>query len=141
MDNFYPILLLLEKLRCVRPETAPSSSRKHQPPPLTGLTQLSATPSTPDKTAISPQNYKIAANSTPVQPSLAKLIDDANAIAFGLLIANQKGHIKPRTTTWNNIQNVIIRLRRGESREDAARNAGLKMSVFNQLIAWGQKRP
>lgn len=122
-------------------QTAPSSSPKYQLPPPTGLNQVSATPSTPDKTAISPQNYKIAANSTPVQPSLAKLIDDANAIAFGLLIANQKGHIKPRTTIWNNIQNVIIRLRRGESREDAARNAGIKMSVFNQLIAWGQKRP
>jgi len=65
-------------------------------------------------------------------------IDDATAVAFGLLVAVQKGRIEPQTRLWDQAQNAIILLRRGASRIDAIRNAGLDTSVFNLLVLWGQ---
>ena len=65
-------------------------------------------------------------------------IDDATAVAFGLLVAVQKGRIEPQTILWDQAQNAIILLRRGASRIDAIRNAGLDTSVFNLLVLWGQ---
>ncbi len=68
-------------------------------------------------------------------------ISDANAAAFGLSVANRKGQIKPGTSVWDAAQRAIAWLRRGSSREEAARQAGLDTSILNQLIAWGKNRP
>jgi hypothetical protein len=68
-------------------------------------------------------------------------IDDANAAAFGLAVARHKGQINPNTLTWKKAQGAIRQLRLGESREAAARQAGIAMSVLSQLIEWGQNRP
>jgi|GEM_PF-1341467 len=68
-------------------------------------------------------------------------IKDANAVAFGLRVANQKGEIRPNTKTWSSVQDAIRLLRRGYSREKAADIARLKYSVLLQLIQWGQNRP
>ena len=68
-------------------------------------------------------------------------IKDANAAAFGLRVANEKGQIKPNTKTWSSVQDAIRLLRRGYSRERAADSARLKRLVLLQLIQWGQNRP
>lgn len=74
-------------------------------------------------------------------PENLRAIDDANATAFGLTVARQKGQITPNTTTWKRAQGAIRQLRLGKSREEAARRSGIKMSVLSQLIEWGQNRP
>ena len=72
---------------------------------------------------------------------LEQAIDDANAAAFGLLVANREGQIKPYSKTWRKTQDAISLLRQGKTRQESARRAGISMSVLAQLIEWGQKRP
>ncbi len=92
------------------------------------------------RTRSSANQERSLANS--IAPSrLSSSINDANAAAFGLLVANQKRQIKPGTSVWDAVLRAITRLRHGSSREEAAQQAKLKMSVLNQLIAWGQNRP
>lgn len=81
----------------------------------------------------------IATNSNPVQ--VVNPAEDANAAAFGLSVANRLKQIKPGTLTWRQANSAIRLLRMGKSRERAATDAGLSVSVLNQLIAWGQTRP
>lgn len=68
-------------------------------------------------------------------------IDDANAAAFGLAVARHKGQINLNTLAWKKAQGAIRQLRLGESRAEAARRAGIDISVLSQLIEWGQNRP
>lgn len=68
-------------------------------------------------------------------------IDDANAIAFGLVVARHKGQINPNTLTWKKAQGAIRQLRLGQSREEAVRRSGIDMATLSQLIKWGQTRP
>jgi hypothetical protein len=79
--------------------------------------------------------------SAQAQPDSQQAIDDANATAFGLVVARQKGQIAPNTTTWKKAQGAIRQLRLGKNREEAARQAGIDMAVLSQLIKWGQTRP
>lgn len=90
-----------------------------------------------------PKRSLIAAKSilTPASNRSQQAIDDANATAFGLVVARQKGQIAPNTTTWKKAQGAIRQLRLGKNREEAARRSGIDMSVLNQLIEWGQTRP
>ncbi len=81
----------------------------------------------------------IATNSNPVQ--VVNPAEDANAAAFGLSVANRLKQIKPGTLTWRQANSAIRLLRMGKSRERAAADAGLSVSVLNQLITWGQSRP
>jgi hypothetical protein len=64
--------------------------------------------------------------------------NDANAIAYGLAIANRNNRIKPGSTNWKKAQNAIRLLRRGKSREQAVNLSGIPLSIFNQLLEWGQ---
>lgn len=64
--------------------------------------------------------------------------DDANAVAYGLSIAVQQGHIKPNSSTWHRTQDAIHLLRLGKSREDAVTFSGISISIFNQLIELGR---
>jgi hypothetical protein len=68
-------------------------------------------------------------------------INDANAVAFGLVVAKHEGQIKPNTSTWRKAQDAISLLRRGKTRQEAAQRAGIPMPLLTQLIEWGQKRP
>ncbi|MBW4639386.1 MAG: hypothetical protein KME05_14325 [Gloeocapsa sp. UFS-A4-WI-NPMV-4B04] len=74
-------------------------------------------------------------------PKSQQAIDDANATAFGLVVAKQKGQIAPNTTTWKKAQGAIRQLRLGKNREEAARRSGIDMATLSQLIKWGQNRP
>lgn len=56
---------------------------------------------------------------------------------MGLVVAKQKGQIHPHTSLWAKVQDAIYLLRRGSSRDQAARRSGVPMSVLNQLIQWG----
>jgi len=70
--------------------------------------------------------------------SPAQSVDDAKALAFGLIAAVQKGEIKPSTILWEQAQDTLMLLRQGASRTDAVHKAGLELSTFNQLLEWGQ---
>jgi hypothetical protein len=124
--------------------------------------------SSPQKAPLSADSSRLSSNSssssqinspilnpqlTPQQPSLKtprprpssglsqsrqKLIQDANALARGLSIAKRQGLIAQNAHDWDNIQSVISLLRRGVSREAAARRVNMPLSAVNQLIDLGQ---
>ncbi len=106
------------------------------------LAQLVNAP-TPKQSSVSSSTLTPAAKSTdtPASNNLQQAIDDANATAFGLVVARQKGQITPNTTTWKRVQGAIRQLRLGKNREEAARRAGVDLAVLSQLIKWGQTRP
>lgn len=84
----------------------------------------------------------IALNSSSTKTKyLEQAIEDANAAAFGLVVAKREGQITPHTPTWRKAQDAIFLLRHGKTRQEAARRAGIPISVLMQLIAWGQNRP
>jgi hypothetical protein len=82
----------------------------------------------------------------PVQPSPSvsltyqQSIQQANDIANGLIVANNAGRIKPNSSAWRNVQEVIASLRQGLSLEDAAQQSQTSMGLLNTLMAWGQGR-
>lgn len=78
---------------------------------------------------------------SPKQGSTKQSLDDANAAVYGLMVAHQKAQIKRGTQTWQKVQTAIIWLRRGKTREAAAKLADVKLSKIEQVIAWGQSRP
>ncbi len=84
-----------------------------------------------------------AANSSSTEAAKypEQAIKDANAMAFGLVVAKHEGQIKPHTSTWRKSQDAISLLRRGKTRQEAAQRAGIPMPLLTQLIEWGQKRP
>lgn len=92
-------------------------------------------PQTPEPTS-TPQLVTVSRTAKPVGTSLQR--NDANALAYGLLIAKQKGQLQQNSTTWNQIQTAIALLRQGKSRTESARISGVKILVIEQLINWGQ---
>jgi hypothetical protein len=84
----------------------------------------------------SPQLTIVSRTAKSVGTSLQR--NDANALAYGLLIAKYKGQIRQNSPKWNQIQTAIALLRKGKSRRDSARISGTKISVIEQLIKWGQ---
>lgn len=66
-------------------------------------------------------------------------IDQANAIVRGLIEAGRRGEINYQTLMYRRVQTVISLLRRGNSRNDAAKSAGVPLKVVEQLIAWGER--
>ncbi len=65
----------------------------------------------------------------------------ANDIAYGLIIAGEKGHINYGTKAYRRVQTAIRVLRRGENLYDAARIAEVPSEQLQQLIRWGENRP
>lgn len=121
------------------PQVANTPTLKQPPVKKPLLTPARSKPSN----LTTPKRSLIAAKSTlnPIPNHPKQAIDDANATAFGLVVARQKGQIAPNTTTWKKAQGAIRQLRLGKSREEAARRSGIKVSILIQLIEWGQTRP
>jgi hypothetical protein len=65
----------------------------------------------------------------------------ANDIAYGLIIADEKGEINYGTRNYKKVQTAINRLRRGETLEEAARLSQISSEVLVQLGKWGVNRP
>lgn len=86
---------------------------------------------------LTPQQTVVATNSL-IFPGTRIPRNDANALAYGLAIANRKGQVLVGSTTWNKAQDAIRLLRRGKSREQAVSRSGIDKAVFDQLIEWGQ---
>lgn len=68
-------------------------------------------------------------------------IQIANDIAYGLIIAQDKGQIKYGTKTYRKVQTAIHLLRRGAGLDGASRRSGVPRSLLDQLMQWGQQRP
>ena len=145
--------LLLNSSGSQQPTPAPSLSPllpgQNQPAPANApkkaevnnviSTTKNVVPQPPLVTSAASNFPPIATNSNPVQ--VVNPAEDANAAAFGLSVANRLKQIKPGTSTWRQANSAIRLLRMGKSRERAAADAGLSVSVLNQLITWGQNRP
>ncbi|MHC5722963.1 MAG: hypothetical protein ACYT04_26055 [Nostoc sp.] len=97
-------------------------------------------------TTTSPLQEKVAAvtpaNSTNsrISPGIPQARNDANAVAYGLAVANRHGQVKVGSTNWKKAQDAIKLLRLGKSREEAISGSGISAQVFNQLIQWGQSQ-
>jgi hypothetical protein len=65
----------------------------------------------------------------------------ANDIAYGLIIADEKGEINYGTRNYKKVQTAINCLRRGETLEEAARLSQISSEVLIQLGKWGVNRP
>jgi hypothetical protein len=87
------------------------------------------------KNSLTPKSQPI-----PAKPNRDQSIQYANDIAAGLIIAHQKGQIKYGTSTYRKVQTAINLLRRGKSKESAARQGKVSLSTLEQLIKWGKKR-
>jgi hypothetical protein len=74
-----------------------------------------------------------------ISPGTPQTRNDANALAYGLAVANRNGQVKVGSRTWNKAQDAIRLLRRGQSRESAISHSGIPEEIFNQLIEWGQR--
>ncbi len=110
-------------------------------PPSSTPTAVTFNASTSGAAASSKLSFPGATSALPSAVALrtpqAIAIQDANATAMGLVVAKQKGQIHPHTSLWAKVQDAIYLLRRGSSRDQAARRSGVPMSVLNQLIQWG----
>ena len=106
----------------------------------------------PENDAPLPVNEPVATQETTNQPTTRRIIAFrrserdiaiayANDIAYGLVIAGQRGEINYRTRMYRKAQNTIRWLRRGKTLEQAARLSNVPMSVVKQLVEWGQSRP
>jgi hypothetical protein len=65
----------------------------------------------------------------------------ANLIATGLLVAQNKKQINYRTRTYYKVQSAIRALRRGKNLTQASQKARVNLSILHQLIIWGQPQP
>lgn len=64
-------------------------------------------------------------------------IQQATALVRGLGIARNKGQIGYQSPMWNKVQDVIKRLRLGNTRKDAAQKAKVDLKIIDQLLKWG----
>lgn len=67
-------------------------------------------------------------------------IINANAAAYGLVLAQGKGQIILSKSTWIKTQQAIEHLRKGKTIESAAISAKLPIPLLKQLILLGQQR-
>lgn len=94
---------------------------------------------THQKTASSEMSSNRTGSGHPLATESRKfLTNDANAAAYGLLLATDKGLVLPNSKTWHKAQGAIWLLRLGKSKEEAARFVDMQESVLTQLIALGQ---
>ena len=90
-------------------------------------------------TAPPPERVAAVTSVTTISPGTPQARNDANALAYGLAVANRNGQVKVGSTNWNKAQDAIRLLRRGQSRESAISHSGIPKEIFNQLIEWGQR--
>jgi len=64
-------------------------------------------------------------------------VQQSTALVRGLGIARNKGQIGYQSPMWNRVQDVIKRLRLGDTRRDAAQKAGVDLKIIDQLLKWG----
>jgi hypothetical protein len=118
-----------------RKQTAIASRSQQPPSPLKKNVASSILASRPERASTA------APRSLAQAPKWLQAIDDANAAAFGLIVAKHRGQINPNTLTWKKAQGAIRQMRLGKSRETAASLANIPVNVLTQLIEWGQNRP
>ncbi|MCW5319073.1 hypothetical protein GTQ43_37250 [Nostoc sp. KVJ3] len=112
-----------------KPQIVPTVRENKMPVTTTAPPQERVAAVTPVKTT----------NST-ISPGIPQVRNDANALAYGLAVANRNGQVKVGSTNWNKAQDAMKLLRLGKSREEAISRSGISAQVFNQLIQWGQSQ-
>ncbi len=125
---------LLQRSNVSKPVRTQSSQLNQNQPTLSSRVPAST---------VNTVNYtSVAANSSSTQEVnyLEQSINDANAIARGLVVAKHEGKILPHTRAWRKTQDAIILLRQGKTRQEAADKSQVPMAILTQLIEWGQNR-
>lgn len=128
--------------------TAPQPSPKPPQPPRGGAQASSVVAQAPSP---KPQTADVTPVATPVTPNQSLRdpneatvlekpvsgVQQATALVRGLGIARNKGQIGYQSPMWNKVQNVIKRLRLGDTRKDAAQKAKVDLKIIDQLLKWG----
>jgi hypothetical protein len=102
-------------------------SSKPSPTPATSIPKRPSASANPSSNVTTGKKILVSAS-----------IEQANALVRGLVVANQKGQIKPKTKTWNRVQTVIVLLRRGNTKQEAISKAGISLELIDQLLQWGE---
>lgn len=110
------------------------SKRLNQDQEIVSMT----TKAEPDKVSPTPSDETIL---TKFKTKRDLSIYYANNLAYGLIVAHNKGEIKHGTKMYKKVQTAIRALRKGESKEVAMNKAKVPENVMNQLIKWGEQRP
>ncbi|MGB8700844.1 MAG: hypothetical protein WCD18_15615 [Thermosynechococcaceae cyanobacterium] len=79
----------------------------------------------------------IAAQVKTTPPKIEDTHSQANALIRGLLIAKQKRQIGYQSATWMKVQDVVYRLRNGQTIAKASYRSGVALSLIERLLAWG----
>ncbi|KAI9133899.1 hypothetical protein [Acaryochloris sp. CCMEE 5410] len=81
----------------------------------------------------------IAIKSSPQPKYSPAALKEAQLVTRGLVVARQNRKIVLNGSTWNKTQDAIKLLRRGYSREAAAKRAGVPLWKLNVLVSLGQR--
>ncbi len=103
----------------------------HTPPPLA-----------PNASAASIDFHLLGSEpslSTEAIKSQHQATENATAFAFGLLAGIQSGEIQLNTPVWDQAQDTLSRLRRGESLGQALSNSRLSSSTYNYFLTLGHQ--
>lgn len=73
----------------------------------------------------------------PAPQSSKQALAEASAVLRGLVMARNQGKIVYNGSTWRKTQDAVTLLRRGHSRSDAARRAGVPLWKLNTLVYAG----
>ncbi|MBD2503902.1 hypothetical protein [Anabaena azotica] len=133
------------KLAQVRTQEKPSNNENPQPTSepeklnnSTNSQSNSSNNELPKENNLQVETKKNTIQSSSLQVGTVLKRNDANAVAYGLGVALNRGIIKPQSKEWNKAQDAIRLLRRGKNRTDAVRLSGISQELFNKLVEWGQ---
>lgn len=82
---------------------------------------------------------RVAIKSSPKPKYSPAALKEAQLVTRGLVVARQNRKIVLNGSTWNKTQDAIKLLRRGYSRENAAKRAGVPLWKLNVLVSLGQR--
>ena len=74
----------------------------------------------------------------PTRTVLSENQAQAWALYRGLMVAKSKKQIGYRSTVWNQVNDMVTRLKLGDSMEIAAKRTQVPMALAMQLVQWGQ---
>lgn len=111
-------------------------SESEKPEPLSLPQQQTPVTVSANPTNNTPQILTVSRTTKPVGTSLQR--NNANALAYGLLVAKQKGEIQQNSSLWKRIQTAIALLRKDKTIKESAELSGVQISLIQQLISYGK---
>ncbi len=134
--SFVPEALPLPSVPAFTPKRNPTVARRTP----SWITRPRSAPARKPAATRQPKlSTNVAAKSSTRPRYSPSALEEARMVTRGLVVARQNRKIVLNGSTWNKTQDVIKLLRRGYSREAAAKRAGVPLWKLNVLVALGQR--